>query len=544
MQMSSASPLIAFVKSGVAGLRPSERRRWEREGTGRNGAGTELDWVKDGNSGSPGRLDSHFVSFVTSRLSSPRGGAVATALCPAPAGPSRGHCPPVTFPWPCRADPSFRRPCAFSSRRDGHAPARWSAGIPHNIPISSSRFLPLPIRKQFVFMFLQITSKFRTPGNKRSFVPSAQSLERAINDAPRPIAPGSGALPARAVRGEARICRAGGDEGLRVCDGTPAERRAGALPSGRSVGAGIPPFSLSGAGLRARHPKNRWLQNTRGSLARAKPMLETPQHSWVCALGKNGGLLSTMGTAEGKTPSRRPGAWHSSRGLLRALRPAEPAARGGCRGRGGGSAPRGGGNAAGCAEAAAAISRRTVPPMESTWNSPGRWGRAGKCSVAVRHRRDEAGLRPPLPWRSRAASEGFGRCGPRSRLPRGGCAARSRAAERPGTGAELHLIGAVVSLTGQSLRNRAKTTEGAERSSSAQVLGRVPEPGILSLALCPSTPRSLRGSASPLRCLQKGQQPFSVPSQAPAGPELCPWGHAASCHLVASGAAGEALPRH
>lgn len=341
MQMSSASPLIAFVKSGVAGLRPSERRRWEREGTGRNGAGTELDWVKDGNSGSPGRLDSHFVSFVTSRLSSPRGGAVATALCPAPAGPSRGHCPPVTFPWPCRADPSFRRPCAFSSRRDGHAPARWSAGIPHNIPISSSRFLPLPIRKQFVFMFLQITSKFRTPGNKRSFVPSAQSLERAINDAPRPIAPGSGALPARAVRGEARICRAGGDEGLRVCDGTPAERRAGFLPSGRSVGAGIPPFSLSGAGLRARHPKNRWLQNTRGSLARAKPMLEIPQHSWVCALGKNGGLLSTMGTAEGKTPSRRPGAWHSSRGLLRALRPAEPAARGGCRGRGGGSAPPG-----------------------------------------------------------------------------------------------------------------------------------------------------------------------------------------------------------
>lgn len=206
--------------------------------------------------------------------------------------------------------------------------------------------------------------------------------------------------------------------------------------------------------------------------------------------------------------------------------------------------PRGGGNAAGCAEAAAAISRRTVPPMESTWNSPGWRGRAGKCSVAVRHRRDEAGLRPPLPWRSRAASEGFGRCGPQSRLPRGGCAARSRAAERPGTGAELHLIGAVVSLTGQSLRNRAKTTEGAERSSSAQVLGRVPEPGILSLALCPSTPRSLRGSASPLRCLQKGQQPFSVPSQAPAGPELCPWGHAASCHLVASGAAGEALPRH
>ncbi|CAN8194057.1 unnamed protein product [Coccothraustes coccothraustes] len=113
-----------------------------------------------------------------------------------------------------------------------------------------------------------------------------------------------------------------------------------------------------------------------------------------------------------------------------------------------------------------------------------------------------------------------------------------------GTGAELHLIGAVVSPTGQSLRNRAITTEGAERSSSAQVIRRVPEAGILSLPLCPNTPRSLRGSASPLRSPEKGQQPYPVLSQASAGPEPCPGGHAASRRHVASGAAGESLPRH
>lgn len=69
--------------------------------------------------------------------------------------------------------------------------------------------------------------------------------------------------------------------------------------------------------------------------------------------------------------------------------------------------PWGGRNAAGCVEAAAAISRRTVPPMESTWNSPGRQGRAGKCSVSMRHRRDEAGLRLPLPGRGRGDQSGL-----------------------------------------------------------------------------------------------------------------------------------------
>lgn len=147
--------------------------------------------------------------------------------------------------------------------------------------------------------------------------------------------------------------------------------------------------------------------------------------------------------------------------------------------------PWGGGNAAGCAEAAAAISRRTVPPMESTWNSPGRRGRAGKCSVSVRHRRDEAGLCPLLPGGAVEHQRGLGRHGLQYRLPRGGCAARSRGSggTRPRTGAELHLLGPVVSLTGQSLRNRAITIEGAERSPSAQVLVGVPEAGILSLPL-------------------------------------------------------------
>lgn len=184
--------------------------------------------------------------------------------------------------------------------------------------------------------------------------------------------------------------------------------------------------------------------------------------------------------------------------------------------------------------------------MESTWNSPGRRGRAGKCSVSVRHRRDEAGLCPAFPGGAVEHQRGLGRHGLQYRLPRGGCAARSRGSggTRPGAGAELHLLGPVVSLTGQSLRNRAITIEGAERSSSAQVLVGVPEAGILSLPLCPSTPRSLRGSASPLRSPEKGQQPYPVPSQASAGPEPCPRRHAASRRHVASGAAAEALPRH
>lgn len=191
MQMSSVSPLIAFVKSGLAGLRPSGRRRWEREGTGRDGAGTELDWVKDGNSGSPGRLDSHFVSFVTSRLSSPRGGAVATALCPALAGPSRGRCPPVTFPWPCRAHPSFCRPCAFSSRRDGDAPARPSAGIPQNIPISSPHavFEPVPPspHPQTVRVYVPTNNEqIQNPREQKTFC--AERSEPGAGDKRRPPA--------------------------------------------------------------------------------------------------------------------------------------------------------------------------------------------------------------------------------------------------------------------------------------------------------------------------------------------------------------------
>lgn len=72
-----------------------------------------------------------------------------------------------------------------------------------------------------------------------------------------------------------------------------------------------------------------------------------------------------------------------------------------------------------------------------------------------------------------------------------------------------------------------------------------PKPGSSrSLSTCPSTPRSLRGSASPLRSPEKGQQPYPVPSQASAWPEPCPRRHAASRRHVASGAAAEALPRH
>ncbi|XP_041881383.1 collagen alpha-1(I) chain-like [Corvus kubaryi] len=352
-------------------------------------------------------------------------------------------------------------------------------------------------------------SKFRTPGNKRSFVRSARSLERAINGAPRPPAPGSGAFPARAVRGDPRNCSAGADEGLRVCDGTPGTRRAGALPSGLSVGAprmgprgdsAVQCRQSGGSGHAA--PKNRWLQDTRGPLPRAKPMRETPLRSWVCAPGKNGGFSPCVGTAEGKNPALRPGAWHGSRGLLRALRPAEPAVRGGCPGRRGRQCPPG-------VAGTPPVAQRRQPPFPGgrchLWKAPGihRAGEDAPGSAAFLC--GTVGTRPArarrFPGGAVEHQRGFGRHGPQYRLPGGGCAARSRGGggTRPGTGAELHLPGPVVSPTGQSLRNRAITIEGAERSSSAQVLTGVPEARILSLPLCPSTPRSLRSSASPLR---------------------------------------------
>lgn len=195
---------------------------------------------------------------------------------------------------------------------------------------------------------------------------------------------GSGCVTARTQNGERALCRRG-------------------APWARGFRRSVSPERGSGHTA----PKNRWLQGTRGSLARAKPMRETPQRSWVCALGKNGGFSPPWGPQREKPPRVAPGLGTApvgscGRSALLNRR------RGGAAGAEGAAVPpRGGGNAAGCAEAAAAISRRTVPPMESTWNSPGRRGRAGKCSVAVRHRRDEAGLRPPLPWRSRAASRGL-----------------------------------------------------------------------------------------------------------------------------------------
>lgn len=294
------------------------------------------------------------------------------------------------------------------------------------------------------------------------------------------------------------------------------------MPSGRSVGAprgdsAVQSRRSGDSGHAA--PKNRWLQDTRGPLPRARPMRETPQLSWVCAPGKNGDFSPPWGPQREKSPLFAAGLGAAPGGSCGRSAPLNRRCGGAAPAEGAAVPPWGGGNAAGCAEAAAAISRRTVPPMESTWNSPGRRGRAGKFSVSVRHGRDEAGLRPPLSGRGRGASEGLVRHCPQHPLPRGGCAARSRGGggTRARLGAELHLLGAVVSLGGQSRRNRAITIEGADRSSSAPVLGRVPEAGILSLPLCPSTPRSLRGSASPPRSPEKGQQPCPVPSRCRPG---------------------------
>lgn len=152
---------------------------------------------------------------------------------------------------------------------------------------------------------------------------------------------------------------------------------------------------------------------------------DSPAFVGLCSW-KERRLLSSVGTAERKSPAlclglgTAPGGSCGRSALLNGRCGERPGAEAAA------VPPWGGRKAAGCSEAAAAISRRTVPPMESTWNSPGRRGRAGKCSVSERHCRDEAGLRPPLPGRGRGASEGLGRHGPRYRLPRGGCAARSR----------------------------------------------------------------------------------------------------------------------
>ncbi|XP_050175575.1 collagen alpha-1(I) chain-like [Myiozetetes cayanensis] len=150
------------------------------------------------------------------------------------------------------------------------------------------------------------------------------------------------------------------------------------------------------------------------------------------------------------------------------------------------------------------VIRRTVPPMESTWNSPRRRERAGKVSVSVRHRRDE-----PLSGPGREVSEGAWL--PRSagpplslsyRLPRGRCSARSwgggGARLRTGLGAGLHLLGAVASPASQG-----------------------PEVSL------------------------RPRQPPPVPGEgAAAVPGVDPPGHAAFRLHVASAAAEEALPGH
>lgn len=528
-------------------LLKAESRGCARAGDGGgNGRGRSRDRAglgeRRGGSGSPGRLDSHFVSFVTSQPGFPprRGRGhlsrwAALRVLSRPGGALAWPLPMRDTPLAAAGTDPFRPSAVLARSAAGGTETRRLDGVqeyPGTFPYPrpapySSRFLPLPIRKQLVFMFLQIMSKFRTPGNKRSFVRSARSLERAINDAPRPAAPGSGTFPARAAGRDPRNRRAGGGEGLRYVPARPENRERALCRRGApwALPAGIPPFGPAGAGAPQGTPPREpvaaghaWASPTSSADAG-----DSPAFVGLCSWEERR-LLSAVGTAAGKSPALCPGLGTAPGGSCGRSAPLNRRCRGAARGGGGGSAPLGWQER-----------RRLRRGRSRHFQEDGAtYGKHLEFTGPAGTRREAQRFRAAPSGRGRAAPAAFragpwslrGAWPPRSSVPTapgrmcGSVPGRRR--DPSGTGAELRLLGAVVSLTGRSLRNRAIRIEGAERSSSAQGIGGVPEGGILSLPLCPSTPRSLHGSASPLRCPDKGQQPYPVPCQASAGSEPCP----------------------
>ena len=137
-------------------------------------------------------------------------------------------------------------------------------------------------------------------------------------------------------------------------------------PGGRRSGAG-------GGGAAAPHCRWDGARAVPAGSPRSVPAVGSRSRAgWCSGHGRVGGDEDTLGAVPRGSASR--GRPHRAAGL----------------GLGGGvSVPGGGRSAAGCA-ATAAIFRRTVPPMENTWNSPRRRGRAGKRRSSVRNPRGRA----------------------------------------------------------------------------------------------------------------------------------------------------------
>lgn len=214
MQMGRGSHLIAFVKSGVARRRMGGRGRAERSQV-------------------------HPVSSVTSQMTSPP--LLSVGRAPLSVPPRRGRRVVPAHSWGFRGrcnwsgeglDSSFCRPCGTdvgSGRLDeggGNTPKRSDLLARRGTRVGSS----FPLRKQLVFMFLQMISKFSNPGNKRSFVQRARSLERgdsAVLPPTRPLPASSPGAALPRTRVSVRLAGggfgAGGYERLSVCIGAVGE---------------------------------------------------------------------------------------------------------------------------------------------------------------------------------------------------------------------------------------------------------------------------------------------------------------------------------
>lgn len=173
-----------------------------------------------------------------------------------------------------------------------------------------------PLCKHLVFMFLQIISKFRNPGNKRSFVQSACSLERGDKAATPPPRPREQPFPRAGISVQPAELRTGGpgaegDERLSLSVGTPGKTGSGSF----GMGAQGSPRALSAAG------RGRGL--CRSTLQEQGVCSELALRPVRCWRGCNSGCGDTRGAA----PIRSVDAGHPRTVLGRVVRGRTASAR-------------------------------------------------------------------------------------------------------------------------------------------------------------------------------------------------------------------------
>lgn len=321
-----------------------------------------------------------------------RGAAVEAAAAAARAGSEQSR-------------PSVRL-CGQRRGQTGAAPVRRggpeggdSGAVPASLPAAGAGVgscFP-GLCKHLALVFLQISSEFRTPQTK-DLLCKVLAARRAAIKPPRRgrPTPRSGTLLGASPRSAAAatwVPRERDRGGLRL-PLARLDRCGGAAPRVllvRRPGRAPPPLHHLDCrqpeqGLCSGHatPTGRAVEAAGTRVERFPRKMttrEAPPDGWRGCAARIGDGSSPPGGRGGDPPARPRGrgAWHSSRVSRRHAPGTNRAATGGAAAVGAacpvllgsvGAAlpPRGGRSAAGCAAAAAAIFRRTVPPMESTWN--------------------------------------------------------------------------------------------------------------------------------------------------------------------------------